>query len=293
MVLKLAAAQIRSTSNIDDNLIKLDKYAGYASKENCKIIVTPELYLTGYDSTPEFIQQNAIIIPYNDEYSYNIKLQKVNNYLDKIAKICVKNTIDIIIGFSEYNNTQNKYYNSLMWISSDGKLRSVYRKTHLWGSFEKKTFDKFEIKSNNSYNVNNNYSIIDCYGMKFGLLICFDIEFPECCRILAIKGAQCIIIPTALGGYHNKTTDIFPTVRAAENSLFIVNVNYPRPIFCGNSSICAPTGYKIAQAGNQEEQLLFATLNNNDVKYEKHRKRNPYLQDRRPELYNYLLKSKL
>jgi len=291
VIMKIAAAQIRNTDNINDNLIKLNEYASSANKANCKIIVTPELYLTGYKQTPQFIQKRSNTIPYNDQYSYNIK--KANNDLDKIGKICIDNNIDIIIGFPEYNKIQNKYYNSLLWMSNDGVLRSVYRKTHLWGKFEKETFDKFETASTNPFNVNNNYSIIECYGMKWGLLICFDIEFPEPSRVLAIKGAQCIIIPTALGGYHNITTDQFPALRACENSLFIVNVNYPRPDFCGCSSISSPTGYKIAQAGNQEEQLLFATLDYNDNRYQKQRKRNPYLKERRPELYGDLIKSKL
>ena len=137
------------------------------------------------------------------------------------------------------------------------------------------------------------YPIIECYGMKFGLLICFDIEFPELCRLLAIKGAQCIIVPTALYGYHNSTTDQFPAIRAIENGLFIVNINYPQPSFSGCSSICSPTGYKIAQAGNQEEQLIIASLDYSEEKYVNQRKRNPYLIDRRPELYKDLIKSKL
>lgn len=288
---KLAGAQIRGASNIKDNLAKLNKYASNAAKENCKILVTPELYLTSYKQPTQLIRKNSITIPFNDEYSYNIK--KANNYLDQIAKICIDNNIDIIIGFPEYNKLQNKYYNSLLWISNDGILRSVYRKTQLWGKFEKTTFDKFELLPSNPSNVNDNYPIIDCYGMKFGLLICFDIEFPELCRLLAVKGAECIIIPTALMGYHNKTTDQYPAIRAVENGLFIVNINYPQPSFCGCSSISSPDGYKIAQAGNQEEQLLIATLDYNNDRYQKQRKRNPYLKERRPELYKDLIKSKL
>ena len=132
---------------------KLHKYALNASKENCKIVVTPELYLTGYKQTPEFIRKNAINIPFNDEYSYNIK--KANNYLDQIARICIDNNIDIIVGFPEYNKLQNKYYNSLLWMSNNGELRSVYRKTHLWGKFEKNVFDKFELMSSNHFYTND------------------------------------------------------------------------------------------------------------------------------------------
>lgn len=291
MSVKIAGAQITATKYISDNLDKLNKYASNASKENCKILVTPELYATSYKQKPELIRKNAISIPFNDQYSYNIK--KATNYLDQIAKICIDNNIDIVIGFPEYNKLQNKYYNSLLWMSNDGELRSVYRKTQLWGKYEKSLFDKFELISSNPFNINDNYPIIECYGMKFGLLICFDIEFPELSRLLAVKGAQCIIIPTALLGYHNMTTDQFPAIRAVENHCFIVNINYPQPSFCGCSSISAPNGYKIAQAGNQHEQLLMATLDYNDKIYIKQRERNPYLIERRPELYRDLIKSKL
>ena len=122
---------------------------------------------------------------------------------------------------------------------------------------------------------------------------CFDIEFPELSRILAVKGAECIIVPTALMGHHNNTTDYFPQIRALENGLFVVNVNYPQPVFSGCSSISSPTGYKIAQSGNQEEQLLLATLDYHDERYLKARDRNPYLKDRRPDMYKDILHSKL
>ena len=282
MSVVVAAAQIFASANIGENIAKLDRYAKKASNKGAKIIATPEMYLPSYSNIN--YKENAAIIPTNYCYSIN-KIQ--HNILDSIAKICIKYNIDIITGLTELDVMHKiQYYNSCIWMSNEGKLRTIYRKTHLWGKWEHQTWQPYT-----SYN-NTEYKIIECYGLKFGLLICFDIEFCEPSRILALNGCDCIFVPTALMINDSETntelniTDIFPQCRAAENTIYIVHINFPNPQFCGNSSISAPNGQKIANAGVKDE-LLVCELN--PKKYNSYRKRNDYLNLRRPQLYQRLV----
>lgn len=130
-------------------------------------------------------------------------------------------------------------------------------------------------------------------GIKVSMLICFDIEFTEPARILAIKGAQLLIVPTALVGM-SMTTITVPS-RALENHIFIAYANRSgadtSPTdghslkFCGNSLIAAPSGEAIARAPLDEPELIMATVDTEEPRWIEEVKMNPYLTSRRTDLY--------
>lgn len=167
-------------------------------------------------------------------------------------------------------------------MGKDGTLTANYRKTHLWGAYEKSFFTPG----------NEFLEPFDFMGIKVSMLICFDIEFPEPARILATKGVQLLIVPTALVGY-DMTTITVPS-RALENHIFIAYANrcgtdtYPDgkiSNFCGNSLIAAPSGHAVARASRENSELIFSVVDTDAPEWQREVEMNPYLTSRRTDLY--------
>lgn len=123
-------------------------------------------------------------------------------------------------------------------------------------------------------------------GWKLGFLICYDIEFPENARRLALAGAELILVPTANMIPYDFVADVTIRARAFENQCYVAYANYcgqeDQIRYCGQSSIAAPDGSRIALAG-LDEALIIGTLDR--ALMNESRALNRYLADRRPELY--------
>lgn len=191
--------------------------------------------------------------------------------------------IALAVGFAERSGTQ--FYNSCVLINQDGEIVLTYRKTHLFSSYEQGVFT-----------AGSSLPVAELWpGVRVGILICFDIEFPEPARELRLQGAQLLIVPTALGsGPVSQHTPLrVINTRALENHLLVLYSNFPQTpprgmqgelevTFCGRSAIVAPNGVDLARAG-AEESLLVAPLATQP--FQADLERNPYPTVRRPELY--------
>jgi len=128
--------------------------------------------------------------------------------------------------------------------------------------------------------------LADLEGLKVGLLICYDIEFPEASRMLALAGAELISVPTALMEPYCRTTRIIIPTRAYENQLFVAYVNRCGTeadlTYCGLSCVVGPDGEDLVRAG-KTEGLFFAEIDVSAIAAAK--EGNPYLADLRQDLY--------
>ena len=124
--------------------------------------------------------------------------------------------------------------------------------------------------------------------MKIGILICYDVEFPEAARTLTLAGAELIAVPTAIMQPFCHTCQLLVPARAYENQVFVVYANRCGQegdlTYCGLSCIVGPDGKDRARAGI-DEGLLVADIDTAEMTTS--RKINPYLTDRRPELYGF------
>jgi len=137
------------------------------------------------------------------------------------------------------------------------------------------------------FNAGDTFSpLFDYKGWKIGLLICYDVEFPETVRHHALAGAELVLIPTALMNPWDFVANDVTRVRAAENQLYVAYANYcgveNSLNYAGKSCIAGPEGNTLANAGNDEE-LISATLTKQAI--HDIRKRLPYHADRRELLY--------
>ena len=232
--------------------------AEQARQRGADILVLPEMYLSGYNIGPETARRLAL----------------PQSGLDKARRISEKFGLALVFGYPELVGGQ--VANSAALIGPDGALLLNYRKTHLFGTLDRAMFST----------VGDSFGIAELNGSKIGLLICYDIEFPEPARALALAGADMLFIPTAQMQPYTQVAKLLIPTRAYENQLYIAYANHSGSEgeldYVGLSSICGPDGAVLAAAGLGEE-LIYATAE--PAHHAKVREVDPLLHDRRPELY--------
>jgi len=154
-----------------------------------------------------------------------------------------------------------------------------YRKTHLYSEYEKGIFTPGHL-----------LHPVHFEGVSIGLLICYDIEFPEPSRVLALQGASILICPTA--NPQTFTSQITTRNRAYENHVFVCYVNRVGKEgsynFPGQSCLIAPNGDELLRCTSSLEPQLRMTTCIMTQEHENHIENNPYFEDRRPHLYELL-----
>lgn len=262
--LTLALLQHRPTpAAIADSLSRLEEQAQRAAGEGADLLLCPEASLTGYNISLD----SALAVAVEND----------GKTTDAIRTLCQRHGIALAYGYIERDG--DRLFNALHVMDAGGKSVAHYRKTHLWGDLDRTLF-----QAGNSY-----APVFELRGWKMGMLICYDIEFPESSRHLALQGTELILAPTALMAPWTFVADIITRARAAENQVYFAYANYCGPegdlCYVGRSCIIAPDGEELARAGNQPE-LLLATLNKQAIATI--RQDVPYHADRRPELYQSL-----
>jgi predicted amidohydrolase len=168
----------------------------------------------------------------------------------------------------------NSLVNALLLFSPKREL-FTYFKTHLFHLKEAREEDFVEKGSR--------LTVVDTDLAKIGLGICYDLNFPEVFRTLALKGAQIILLPAAWPKMAGATWDILLPARALENQVYVVACGQTGGDYYGHSKIVDYTGTILIECG-EEEGLSIAEIDL--ARQEKWRKMVTYFDDRRPELYS-------
>ncbi len=281
MKIKVAATQMSCSWEIEENISKAKILIDKAAKKGANIILLQELFQTPY-----------FCIQYDEEIFKLAKPFENNPLINKMSDVAKKHKVVLPISFFEKDN--NAYFNSIAVIDADGKILGKYRKSHIpdgAGYLEKYYFNPgdtgFKIWST-------------AYG-KIGIGICWDQWFPEAARIMALKGAEVLFYPTAIGDEIMSTydsSDAWQTVmqgHAAANIMPVVasnrigseSVKGQVNGFYGRSFICNRSGKIIAEASKDKEEIILAEIDTE----ENHLFRRNWglFRDRRPELYKEIL----
>ena len=284
---KVGIIQSKISVNIKENLVSAIKNIKKAASKKAKIICLPELFLSNY-----FCQT---------ENHSNFRLaEKIPGKTTKIfCDLAKELKIVLIISLFE-KKTHGFYHNTSVVINDIGKILSKYRKMHIPddpGYYEKFYFTPGDLGFK---------SIKTKFG-KIGPLICWDQWFPEAARLTALKGAQIIFYPTAIG-WHPKEKkkfgksqlDSWITMQkshAIANGTYVVAINRVgtekkgKKIieFWGNSMIIDPSGQIIGKLSNNKEQILIREIDYKKI--DKVRQHWPFLRDRRIDFYKGILKN--
>ncbi|MET7453637.1 carbon-nitrogen hydrolase family protein [Streptomyces sp. NPDC005574] len=245
------------------NLKVLDEAAGRAAAAGAGLIAAPEMFLTGYAIGDDIAR---LAEPADGEAA------------DAIAELAARHRIAVAYGYPE--RAGGRVHNSAQLISADGTRLANYRKTHLFGGFERDHFTPGTTPVVQA----------ELDGFRVGLMICYDVEFPENVRAHALAGTDLLVVPTAQMHPFQFVAESVVPVRAFENQMYVAYVNRVGQEgefeFVGLSTLAGPDGVARTRAGRAEE-LLFADAD--PVLLAASREGNPYLKDRRPGLYGSLI----
>ncbi len=246
------------------NLGALETTARAAAAGGAAILLCPECWLCGYNIGAAV----ATLAEQRDGISSQV-----------IAGIARRNNIAIAYGYAERDVSSRHIYNAVQVIGSDGTRLAHYRKTHLFGSDERAVYrpgDRFE-------------QPFELGGFKMGLLICYDVEYPEAVRTLALLGADVVLVPTALTDEYAAVPDFLVPARAVENQVFVAYCNHAGVEngmhFLGGSRLTDIDGKALAAAGAGEALIIGEISQRRRAAAAKCY---PYRADRRPELYSLL-----
>ena len=283
--LMIAAVQMSCSRVLDENIEKADRLVREAAGAGAKVILLPELFERQY-----FCQERRY-----EYYDYARPVEE-NDAVAHFKKLAAE--LKAVIPVSFYEKDINVLYNSCAVIDADGEILGVYRKTHIPDDHYYQ--EKFYFTPGNT-----GFMVFDTRYIRLGIGICWDQWFPETARALALKGAQLIMYPTAIGSEPVLDTDSMPHWRrtmqghAAANIVPVAAANRygsekvqacaenggqsSELVFYGSSFITDETGEIIAQASRDKDEVLTAQIDPEAA--DKARLDWGLFRDRRPEMY--------
>ena len=270
--INVALAQIScKIGDKEHNLDVMKKNIKQAKNQGANLVVFPELALTGYVCR-DILYELAEPVPKG----------KSIRRLEEVAK---NEAIHVVFGALERSEKAHAtLYNTAVLLGPNGFI-GKYQKMHLptHSVFEEKRYFRLGYQT----------PVFETEIGKLGLIICYDVFFPEITRLLRLKGSQLIICISASPGVRREFFETLTVARAIENTAFLVYVNLVGVEnglqFWGGSRIVAPTGKIVSQAKYDEEDLVIGKIAYADLKQAETFV--PTLRDLRPELFN-LLKEK-
>ena len=281
MKIKVAATQMTCTWETEENITNATKLIKQAADEGANIILLQELFQTPYFC----IQYDENIF----KLAQNFENNKILKQMSELAK-----KLNVVLPISFFEKDNNAYFNSIAVINSDGNILGKYRKSHIpdgAGYLEKYYFNPG----------NTGFKVWDTNFGKIGIGICWDQWFPEAARIMALKGAEVLFYPTAIGDelmseydssgawqrvmQGHAAANIMPVV--ASNRIGSESVKGQVNGFYGKSFICDRSGKIIKEASKDKEEIIVAEIDTE----ENHLFRRNWglFRDRRPELYKEIL----
>lgn len=217
------------------------------------IVLCPELFVSGYADAVEVQMM-----------SDSVKGEAIG----QLKELAQGFSVDLCVGYPELDGEAR--FNSACYLTATGRLLANHRKRALPSEYEKSLFD-----------TGSELTVFDTsHGWRVGIVICYEVEFPEAVRACAKAGAQLVLAPTALGKEWAVVSRQLVPTRAFENNIFLAYSNYSgfdqAGEYIGDSVIVSPRGKDLVRAGSGPE-FLTAELDPSDI--ETARARLPYLQD--------------
>jgi (R)-amidase len=232
--IRLAMAQLAWRDGELDRCVQQIEANIRAQGSGHDLIVFPETCTTGFSSR-DILERDA---------------QPIDGpIVTRIHALAREFDVAVVLGLAE--RAGKRLFNAAVGIGPEGVFLH-YRKTHLW------------VDERDLFDAGNRLTVRNWRGLRLGLLICFDLEFPEPARVLAGLGAQLIIVPNGNMTPYGDLQLRAAAARAQENQLFVAIANRTgvqgNTQFCGRSAVINPFGEIIRSAGPDEPDVLSVSL---------------------------------
>ena len=286
----VAAIQMQCSKVVEENINKADQNVRQAAAQGANIILLPELF-----ERPYFCQERRY-----EYYAYAKPVMENDAVLHFME---VAKELHVVLPISFYEKDGNVLYNSIAIIDADGTMLGVYRKTHIPDDHYYQ--EKFYFTPGNT-----GFCVWNTAFGTIGVGICWDQWFPETARAMAVKGAEILLYPTAIGSEPILECDSMPHWRrcmqghAGSNLMPVMAANRigeetvtpceenggqsSSLVFYGSSFITDATGELVVSASRDKEEVLVATFDLDAIAAD--RLSWGIFRDRRPDWYDAIAK---
>lgn len=243
--------------DVDRNVRIAKQRIASLAKERVRLVVLPEMWSTGFAN--ERLKELSETTPW---------------VLADLSQVARKQRLTIIGSLPEKRG--GNVYNTAYVVDRDGSIAGTYRKVHL-----------FSLTRENRYFEPGREAVVARTSLgPIGLMICYDLRFPELCRSLAINGATMVAVMAQWPAERIAHWKVLLRARAVENQLFVLGANRCGKdgdlVYGGHSRIISPDGEIMARA-EKRGATRSATIDLRQV--ERTRKHIPCLKERMPEAY--------
>jgi predicted amidohydrolase len=269
--MRAAAVQLNSSADKDRNLEVTERLVAEAASAGAELVVLPEKWnLLG----------DADVLRAGAEPVDGPTIRAASEW-------AVRHGIDLVAGsIAERADGEERLFNTSVLIGRDGGVAAAYRKIHMFD------VDVGGVTYRESAHEQPGDEIVTAAaaGAEIGLTVCYDLRFPELYRILAIRGARVITVPSAFTMATGRDHwEVLLRARAIENQAFVVAANQvgeapPHYSSYGRSAIVDPWGIVLAEAPDRE---CFIVAELDLAAQERVREQLPSLANRRPEAYRW------
>jgi predicted amidohydrolase len=198
-------------------------------------------------------------------------------FIASLRNTAKNHSIHILVTIYEKCDVQNRVYDTALWIDGTGKIAAIYRKLHLYDALGFKESDKFAAGSELMPPIKTDIGPV-------GIMICYDLRFPELSRLLALKGAEILTAPSGWvqGDKKVEHWQTMVQARALENGCYVIAPDQVGNIYIGHSMVVDPFGRIIVDMGTRQG-LAVVDIDLDLV--EKVRAKLPLLKNRRADIY--------
>ena len=246
--MKAAVVQFKASTKKEDNLKKILSYISKAAAKNATICTFPEfmMFYTNSSQTPKQLASLSETIN--------------GNFVTTIAKSAKDNHIQVIGSFYEKSRKKDRVYDTSFIIDKSGKIISTYRKIHLYDALGFRESDKMASGSKIAKPVKTSIG-------KIGMMICYDLRFPEMSRSLAVAGSEVLVAPSAWvkGNMKEEHWITINKTRAIENGCYVIAPDQVGNIYCGRSLVVDPYG-KILLDMKKKQGIGYVNIDLDKVK---------------------------
>jgi len=263
--MKVAVVQFKASTDKEINLKIIINYISNAAKNCAELVAFPE-FMMFYTNSSQTSNQLA-----------NLAETINGSFVNTIANAAKENHIQIVGSFYEKSRKKNQVYDTSFVINKSGKVISTYRKIHLYDALGFRESDKMISGSKITKPVKTSIG-------KIGMMICYDLRFPEISRSLAVAGSEILIVPSAWvkGNMKEEHWITINKTRAIENGCYVIAPDQVGNIYCGRSIVVDPYG-KILLDMKKKQGIGYVNIELKKIK--QIRRILPLLKNRRPNVY--------
>ena len=278
--LPVALIQISCVADPARNVQTALSHVAQAARGGAKLVCLPELFRSLY-----FCQKQ-------DYKCFQLAEPIPGPTTQLLSAAAKKHKITLVSSLFE-KRTGGLYHNTAVVFGPNGKILGTYRKMHI--PDDPGFNEKFYFTPGDT-----GFQPIDTPVGRLGILVCWDQWYPEAARLMALRGAQILIYPTAIGWARGEKKDVCQTQRnawqtiqrshAIANGLFVLSINRTgrenNLDFWGTSFVSNPMGHVVAEASTHRAEIVRASLQLSETTTT--RQHWPFLRDRRVDAYTGL-----